>query len=260
MSRKVLLICLICFCIFQQLEFSQTTNILPNSFYNKDEVLSYALKYGFITGGQADIEIKDSCVNGADIFHIIGTAKTIGIANKLFHVLDIYESIIEKESGLPILAIQNVREGRTYKYYNEVSFNRQNNTVTTTKSGEHKVKENTMDVLSAFYYIRRIDFSKVKEGDVIKLLTFFSDEEFPLKLRFRGRETIETKWGNIRCLKFAPVVEPGRVFKTKDDMLIWYTDDANRIPIKVIFELKVGHLTVELRSFSRLKSLPNFTK
>jgi hypothetical protein len=114
--------------------------------------------------------------------------------------------------------------------------------------------------LSAFYYIRKIDFSKLEEGNSIKLLTFFSDEEFPLELRFRGRETLETKWGNIKCLKFAPIVEPGRVFKTKDDMLIWYTDDGNRIPIKVIFELKVGHLTVELRSFSKLKSIPAFTK
>ncbi len=161
---------------------------------------------------------------------------------------------------MPVIAIQNVKEGRKYKYYNEVHFNRQNNTVISSKSGEHKVKDNILDMLSAFYFIRRIDFSKMKEGDVIKLNTFFSDEEFPLELRYRGKEMIRTTWGEIRCLKFAPIVEPGRVFKSKDDMLIWYSDDANRIPIKIIFELKVGHLTVELQSFSKLRSTPEFIK
>jgi len=254
------LFCLSCVLLFQQSVFSQTTNILPNTFFNKGEVLGYVLRYGFITGGEAKLEVRDSCMNGTNLFHIIGLGKTTGIANKLFHVLDIYESYIDKETGMPIKAIQNVREGRSYKYFNEVNYDRKSNTITSSKSGEHKVKENTLDVLSAFYYLRRVDFSKIKEGDIINLRTYFSDEEFPLELRFRGRETVETRWGDIKCLKFAPVVEPGRVFKTKDDMLIWYSDDANRIPVKIIFELKVGHLTVELRSFSKLKSVPNFTK
>jgi len=246
--------------IIQFTAFSQTFNILPNSYFKNGELISYVLRYGFITGGQATIEVKDSSLDMRNLFQLIAIAKTTGIADKLFHVRDEYESFINKESGLPDLAIQNVKEGKTYKYYNEARYYRKNNLIVSSKSGEHKVKDSILDILSAFYYVRRVDFSKIKEGDSIKLITFFSDDIFPLELRYKGKETIRTKLGKIKCLKFAPVVDPGRVFKSRDDMLIWYTDDANRIPIKIIFELKVGHLTVEMRSYSKLRNNIEFTK
>lgn len=241
--------------------FSQAFNkLLPNTFFDKKETLTFDLRYGFITAGQAQLELDEADTNKNNLYHLKGTGNTIGIADKIWRVKDIYESYFDKETVMPVFAIQNVREGRKYKYYNEVRFNRKNNTVVSLKSGEHKVKENTFDILSAFYVVRRIDFSNAKEGDSYKFNTFFSDEEFPFELRYRGKETINTKWGKIKCLKFAPIVEPGRVFKSKDDMLIWYTDDANRIPIKVTMEMIIGHATVELIKFSNLKNNITFSK
>lgn len=232
--------------------------ILPNTFYKDGEKLEYVLRYGFITGGTAALELNDSVYEKLRLFHLKATAKTTGIADKIFKVKDIYESYFDKITGLPLLAIQNIREGKSYKYYNEVRYYRKNNTVISSKSGLHNVKENMLDIISAFYYIRRMDFSKSKNGDVYKFFTFFSDEEFPFEIRFRGREEVKTEWGKVKCIKFAPVVEPGRVFKSKDDMLIWYTDDANKIPVKITFELIVGHVTVELTNFSNLRAKPVF--
>jgi hypothetical protein len=232
--------------------------LLPNTFYKEGEKLEYVLRYGFITGGTATLELKDSVYDKVRLYHLKATAKTSGIADKIFKVKDIYESYFDKSTGLPLLAIQNIREGKTYKYYNEVRYYRKNNIVVSSKSGLHKVKDDMLDIVSAFYYIRRMDFSKSKNGDVYKFNTFFSDEDFPFEIRFRGREDVKTEWGKIKCLKFAPVVEPGRVFKSKDDMLIWYTDDANKIPVKITFELIVGHVTVELTNFSNLRTKPVF--
>jgi hypothetical protein len=234
--------------------FPQTIKILPNTFYASGEVLKYNLRYGFIIGGEVKLEMKESNTENSNLLHIIGTAQTKGIADKIFLVHDVYESYIDRESSLPVFAIQNVSEGRKYRYYNDVKYYRQNGTLISKKSGEHKVTDkNILDMMSVFYYVRRLDYSKAKEGDTYKLLTFFSDEEFPLELRYRGIETIETKWGKISCLKFAPIVEPGRVFKSKDDMYIWYTDDENRIPIQVTMEMIVGHITVEMTDYTGLK-------
>jgi hypothetical protein len=239
--------------------FSQTyktITILPNSFFKDSEVLTYQLRYGFIIGGKVALETIET----KGLFHLKGTAKTTGLADKLFSVKDIYESYIIKENGLPVLAIQNVKEGKTYKYYNEVRFNQKNKTVISTKSGEHEVPEGILDMISVFYYIRRVDFSDAKEGDIYKINTFFSDELFPFELRYKGRETIKTDFGKIRCIKFAPIVEPGRVFKSKDDMHIWYTDDENRIPILISMEMLVGHVNCELTGFKNLIKQPSFKK
>jgi hypothetical protein len=243
----------------QLLAFSQTLKILPNTFYTSGEILKFNLRYGFIIAGEVKLELKESISENNNLLHIVGTAQTKGIADKIFLVHDIYESYIDIESGLPVYSIQNVSEGRKYKYYNDVRFNRQNGTLNSKKSGEHKVTDkNILDIVSAFYYIRRVDLSKAKENEIYKLLTFFSDSEFPLELRYRGIEVIDTKWGKINCLKFAPIVEPGRVFKSKDDMYIWYTNDENRIPIQITMEMLVGHITVELTDYAGLKKPPVF--
>jgi hypothetical protein len=259
MMRKILFF--ISLFLFQFAIFSQNSNVLlPNNYYCNGETLNFVLRYGFIIGGQANLELYETNNDSIALYHLKGTAKTTGIADKLFHVKDDYESYFDKETSLPVLAIQNIKEGNNYKYYNEVRYNHNNNTIISSKSGEHKVQVNTLDILSSFYYIRRLDFKNIKEGEIFRFNTFFSDAEFPFELRFCKREIIVTRWGKINCLKFAPIVEPGRVFKSKDDMLIWYTDDANRIPIKVTLEMLVGHVTAELRNFSNLKSIPGFKK
>lgn len=236
--------------------YSQPYKILPNTFFKSGEVLKYELRYGPIVGGSVSLEVSDF----KNLYYLKGTAKTTGLADKLFRVKDIYESYFDKETGLPFLAIQDVHEGKHYTYHNEVKYNRANNTVTSTKSGEHKVPENILDMMSSFYMVRRLDLTGVKEGDVFKLNTFFSDALFPFELRYRGKETIKTDFGKIRCIKYAPVVEPGRVFKTKDDMFIWYTDDENRIPILITMEMIVGHVSCELISYSNLRNPIAFKK
>jgi hypothetical protein len=239
---------------------AQPYKILPNTFYVGGESLKFTLRYGFIVGGFVTLDISETTADSKGLQHIIGIAKTTGIADKLFKVNDIYESYIDRNTGLPVMAIQNVHEGKRYKYFNEVHFNRQKSLLTSTKSGEHKVPEGIQDMISVFYYIRRLDFTGMKEGNSYKLLTFFSDAQFPLELRYRGKENISTKWGKISCLKFSPVVEPGRVFKSKDDMFVWYTDDENRIPILITMEMVVGHMSCELSSYNNLKTPPIFKK
>jgi hypothetical protein len=247
---------MLCFTVAINAQTYQPVKILPNTFFKDSELLTYQLRYGFIIGGKVSLEVRET--NSS--YHLVGTAVTTGLADKLFSVKDIYESFFLKESGLPVFAIQNVKEGKSYKYYNEVKYNHSDNTVSSTKSGIHEVPVNTLDMMSVFYYIRRMDFTDAKEGDIFKINTYFSDKLFPFELRYKGRETINTDFGKIRCLKFAPIVEPGRVFKSKDDMHIWYTDDENRIPILISMEMLVGHVNCELTSFKNLKKQPVFKK
>lgn len=216
--------------------------ILPKTFFRDGEEFVYQLRYGFIVGGKVTLQLSEK----GNLFHARGEAITVGVADKLYRVKDVYESYFEKESNMPILAIQNVREGRSYTYYSEVIFDRKNNKVTSSKAGQQEVPSDIVDMMSLFYYIRRIDMSNINPGDMIKINTFFFDKLFPFEIKYVGKEIIETKFGKIRCLKFAPIVEPGRVFKSKDAMLIWFTDDSNRIPVLVSLGMVVGHVYCEI--------------
>lgn len=244
------------FLVFFGFSKASSQEILQNTFYKDGEEITLQLRYGFIIGGKVTLSVNEK----KGLFHLVGMAKTTGMADKLFRVKDIYESYIDKVTGLPVFAIQNVKEGKSYTYYNEMKFNRNSNLVISSLSGEHAVPKNIMDMTSVFYYIRRMDLSKVKEGDVFKLNTFFSDKIFPFEIHYRGKEEVETPKGKINCLKFAPKVEPGRVFKSEDDMYVWFSDDANRIPVLVSMQMVVGHVYCEIIDYKNLMNETKFRK
>ncbi|WP_372752943.1 DUF3108 domain-containing protein [Labilibaculum sp.] len=216
----------------------------------KGEHLRYIIHYGIIKGGKASLKIKMENIDGKDLYHATLTGKTVGLFNSLYKVKDTYESFIDPKSLLPEKAIRDIREGN-YERYNEVVFDRQKNEVNSTRSGIHKVPVGTQDILSAFYFARVNYFNPdLKVGEVVKIQTFFSDKLFLLQFRFMGYENIDSKIGEVRCYKFIPIVETGRAFKDKDDMTIWISADANRIPVRVQFDLFIGSLRCDLLNFS----------
>ena len=76
---------------------------------------------------------------------------------------------------------------------------------------------------------------------------YFADEIFPFHLRYAGKDVIRTKLGKINCLKISPVVEPGRMFKTRDDLTIWFSDDGNYLPVLVRMDIRiVGAVVLKL--------------
>jgi hypothetical protein len=255
-KRSVLLITLIfpCF-LYAQKPATPAAPVPISSFpaFQDNEELVFTLHYGIIKGGEAIVTLKkESFDNTQEVFHAVAKAHTTGLANKIFRVLDIYESYFDVRTNLPVKSIRDIREGN-YKYYNEVSFNHRENTINSQRSGIHKVPANIHDMVSAFFYIRRIDFSNYKGGEIISVDTYFGDEVFPFYVVFKGRETVSIGLGKFKCLKFVPIVEPGRIFKESDDMTFWFSDDDNKIPIRIKFDLIVGSFKCDLSSSKCLK-------
>jgi hypothetical protein len=75
---------------------------------------------------------------------------------------------------------------------------------------------------------------------------------YNLQIKFKGRETISTDLGKIRCLKFVPVLQRGRIFKHEEDMVVWLSDDKNHIPIRAKADILFGSLKIDLTSYSGL--------
>ena len=226
--------------------------IKPNTAFIAGETITYQIKYGFIVGGITTLSLTEEVYKQKSVFHAVAIGETTGMAEKIYGVKDIYESWFDKETNLPYKQIRNIKEGR-YTKYNEVTYNRKNNTVESKLSGVHDVPEKILDLSSTFYYIRRVDFSKVNEGDVVFVNMYFSDEIFPFRLRYMGKETIRTKFGKISCLKISPVVEVGRMFKKQDDLTIWFTDDDNRLPVMVRMDIRiVGAVFLKLIKYENI--------
>jgi len=223
-----------------------TPPVKANQAFVGNEKLTYQIKYGFVVGGITTLSLTDTVYDGKKVFHALAVGQTTGLANTVYGVEDIYESWFDKKTNLPLKSVRNIKEGH-YKHYNEVTYNRKNNTITSSISGIHKVPEKILDLCSTFYYLRRVDFSKVNEGDTVFVNMYFSDEIFPFHVVFNGKDTIRTKFGKISCLKLSPIVEVGRTFKSTNDLTIWLTDDDNCVPVSVEMDIRiVGKIHLKL--------------
>lgn len=248
---KKVFACIIILLFLNKILFAQPKEEKFSAFKN-GEFLQYLVYYGFINGGHAMLKVSEFEMNQKKYFHAVASGYSTGVADKLFKVRDVYETFVDMETGLPIKAIRNISED-TYKYYDEVLFNRKDNVVISKRKGKVPVPENTMDILSAFYYARNNNFRNLKPGDIITLETYFDDGLFTLQIRYKGTETIKTGLGKINCLKFSPVVEPGRIFDTQDDVTIWISNDNNFIPVRIQFDLLVGSIKADLVKYENLK-------
>lgn len=220
---------------------------LPNNAFQKGEELKYEMHYGFVTGAVMRSVLTDTVINGKRVLHSHCMAKTVGIADALFEVKDVYQSYFDPETNLPVKAIRNISES-TYRFYNEVDFFHDEDMVYSRRSKKKvKVPDGIMDLIAAFYYSRRVQFDKVKTvGQVVTFQTWFDDRVFELKVKYRGIEKIKTDVGRIRCMKFNPIVEKGRVFDTENDISFWVSTDKNHIPIRAQMKLMIGSFKCDL--------------
>ncbi|MDR2926997.1 MAG: DUF3108 domain-containing protein [Cytophagaceae bacterium] len=224
--------------------------------FQPGEELTYTLSYGFIKGGGARLTVTDTVFNSQNVFHITAAGFTSGLVDAIFAIRDISESYVNPQTFFPVKTIRNIREGK-YRFYDEVLFyhDADSTRINSHRSGKKCLPANMYDIVSAFYFGRYKYFNdSMVEGQVIRLLTYFGDEVFPLIIRYRGTEVIKTKFGKVECYKFSPVTEVGRAFKTNDDMHVWITRDKNRLPVKIKFELTVGSFVCDIESFKGLKN------
>ena len=249
--KKPLLILYIIFILLGRINGQFTT-------YKAGEKVQYLVHYGLINGGLASLQLQKDTFAGKEVLHSVFVGETTGIADVLFRVKDIYESYISPENQLPVKSVRNVTEGR-YHRYNTVLFDRKTRAdsaiLTSNLTGQHITMKGIHDILSCFYYFRENIMSKnpvLKKGDMITIITWFTDELYPIRLRFVEMDEVRTKAGRIKCYKFNPVTEKGRLFKNEESASFWFSADKNYLPVKARFDIFVGSFTVDLVSYEGL--------
>ena len=212
------------------------------------EELRFNMKYGFIKGGEARFEISDTVFNGKPAIHYYLRVKTTGITDKLFEVNDIYESIVDKTTLLPYKSIRNIAEGK-YRYYNEVLYFHDSDSIYSQRSGGKKVQPELLDILSVFFYFTSPKFmTNIRVGDVVTMPALHADKINDVSIGYYKDEQIQTKHGKLDCYALAPVVDKGKLLE-RSDGLKFYVSKENKIPVLLEFDMKIGALKAILKSY-----------
>jgi hypothetical protein len=109
------------------------------------------------------------------------------------------------------------------------------------------------DVVSAIYYARNINFDKYKAGDRIPFQMFLDNEVYSMYVRYLGKETIKTKYGKFRAIKFKPLLVKGNIFEGGEKMNVWVTDDPNHIPVRIESPIAVGSIKVDMMQYRNIR-------
>lgn len=236
---------------------SSNMRVVPQTAYRVGEVLEYKIRYGFIEAGEAILRVSEQ-TRRADrpVYHIIGTGRSVGMAEWFFRTRDRYETFIDTEGLVPWEFIRDIDEGG-YKKHRHLIFDQVQGKVYDRlhpEKGSFEILGYAQDMLSSLYFARSINPDDLKAGDYISFNMFLDYEEFPFRLKYLGKETIKTKWGKQECLVFRPSLQEGRVFKDEEDMTIWVSNDENKIPVLMQSNLLVGSIKVELKAVKGLRN------
>lgn len=227
---------------------------LPHVYHNAfqaGEKLEYKVRYGFIQAGEISIEVRPTSrtFNGRKVHHIVGVGKTVSAFSWFYKMEDRYESYVDVDGVFPWQFERDLEESN-YSTQKKYRFYQDKKAVETHKDQTFATPHGVQDMISAFYYARTLDFQSAKSGQIFTVQSFMDEEMFDLKVRYLGKETIKTKKGTFRCLKFVPHVQEGRVFKDDESVVIWVSDDANKIPILAKADIAVGSIKIELDEYS----------
>jgi hypothetical protein len=226
-----------------------------NTAFQAGEQLTYTVYYAvagiYIDAGTATFTNTLEKLNNKPVYHIVGDGKTNPSYDWIYKVRDKYETFLDTTTLQPVKFLRNVDEGG-YKKYENITFNRPANTAVTTE-GVFKVPDCVQDVLSSIYYARNIDFSKYKPEDKIPFKLFLDNEVYDMYIRYMGKETVKTKYGKFKAIKFRPLLIKGTIFEGGEKMTVWVSDDDNRIPLRVESPIVVGKVKVDMMGTRNLR-------
>jgi len=224
--------------------------------YKNGEWLNFKLSYsGWIKAGKASLTLKEDKLN--ELYHVKAIGKTTGPIKWFFKVEDYYQSYFSNKTGLPKKFIRKINEGGHTKNL-IIDFDQTTNKAIVNNIKKNSVKEfvtkpNVHDMLSVFYFLRNnYSLEQIKKTKDLSVDMFFDSENYEFKMKFLGLDTINTKFGKIKCIKLRPFVQSGRVFKEKESLTLWISADNNKIPIRIKADLVVGSIRVDLDAFSGL--------
>jgi len=209
------------------------------------EKLYFELYWLGIYVGNATFEAVQS--NGE--LKITSQAHSTPFVSTFYKVEDYAESTLV--NGVPVHFRITQHEGK-YRSNKETIFDKNGKKVTFINHLKETMEEHTMegrdpwDVISAFYYLRT---NSMETGKKISLSVFDSNKFLTAEVTVVGREQIEdADQRMIDTVIVKPVLHSDGLFKNKGTILVWFTDDEKRLPVRMETEVPVGKVIAKLMS------------
>ena len=131
----------------------------------------------------------------------------------------------------------------------EIVFDPSRRSACTQEKGEERFQvlpDYCQDLVSAFHYARNLPLDSLVMGGIVEIPTFVDGKVHHVRARKIGEKQVDVKAGSFQCWVFQPLVKKGRIWKDEEDLTLYVSADARRMPVLVKSNLLVGSVRLEL--------------
>lgn len=225
------------------------------TFGNEDLSFRVTYKWGLIhkVAGSADIKLTKK----NDSYHAILTARTQPWADKIFMVRDTLTGIMRLDDMSPLLYDKSTHEDKQYRhdiihytYHGNRAiakverFKRLKNGRTETADTLMSALLPAVDMLSVYYYVRRLPFENMKKGTISKANIFSGKKIEKLSITYDGDEQLELNGKKYDCYRIHFMFSSERIKNSSKPMKAWIVKTGSRIPVKLEGELPIGKIQI----------------
>lgn len=235
--------------------------------YKAGEKMDFTMHYtwGMIDSdvGSATVNLDTVRFNGEKAFLCSVYGKTTRMYDLFFKVREDFKSWFSVDGLRPLKFTRDTFEGKyvarnTYIYDWNAAEPHIIADVYSSSRGQRNMElpltPCTFDLPALFFFARNIDMEKVEPGKRYPMTFAIDDDIYNVYFIFYGPETIKVKGlGTVKTIRFAAKLLAGEVFTGEEDMMIWISDDENRVPVYFEAPILVGTASGRMSGCSGLK-------
>lgn len=218
------------------------------------ETLHYKVmfKWGLINkqAGTAVLSLR----HGAESYDATMAARSEPWADRIFRVRDTLNGRMTYADFTPLVYEKIAHEGSEHKHdvvhydYSTPGLVKADCLRKVYKKGKLKVDEtrqltsegNAIDMLTSFYYMRRLPYDTFKPGHVTEIDIFSGKRKELLTITYHGIVDADLDGTTSKTYYITFTFTSGNGKKTSDDMEAWISTDKERIPLRLEGKLPVG--------------------
>lgn len=233
------------------------------------EAMAFEVRLAGILAGEAQLAVGQlGAYDGHRAVVVKSRAATAGAAAMVRHIVDEATTVIDLDTGRP-LALDTLVEQGDSKVTASAKFTDNVADITYMRSGEkqpHKLRLDfakgiaavpgvtVHDAISAMVQLRGW---RAEPGTRRTVFVVGGRRLWRIDVTYAGREAIGSALGNRRAIRFT-----GESYRARRDFspetarptrtfTVWLSDDADRVPLKVVAATELGDIVMDLTEYSR---------
>ncbi|HKJ83465.1 MAG TPA: DUF3108 domain-containing protein [Mariprofundaceae bacterium] len=215
------------------------------------ERMQFSVGWEFIDAGLATMHVKAS---GADGYRIDTFART----NAFFDLFKKVRDTITSEGVCRGKRMQSTlfeieQNEHTYHSKKSIRFLWRENRVSYTQSGKtdiYEVKSGHLNAIDAFLAVRSMP---LKVGDIVRVPVFDSRKKYLVEVHVLKKVRMSAPWGkSVESIIIEPKLKTETIFSSKGKVMIWLTNDARHVPLRMTAKIRFGRIVARLIDYSKV--------